>query len=229
MLLSFNSKPNISFTGLQEDIKFSQKIVSEFRKEVGRPNSDSYIYIRMLQHQGDPKYAEILQKLKVSLYKYNAQIYRFRDYFDRLSFKDFSEYAKRLKKLITREKIGNCGEMNDIVQYEHLNKGVDTHKIHLSIFDKDTCMEIKDHCFLLRGLPKEADLTDPKTWGEAILVDSWTGSGIVDQAILPKGLVKKGALDEVLKYLMFNPEKEETKFMSNNSEHAENFINNMRK
>ena len=67
MLLSFNSKPNISFTGLHEDIKFSQKIVSEFRKEVGRPNSDSYIYIRMLQHQGDPKYAEILQKLKANI------------------------------------------------------------------------------------------------------------------------------------------------------------------
>ena len=229
MLLSFNSKPNISFTGLHEDIKFSQKIVSEFRKEVGRPNSDSYIQIRMFQHLGKPKYAEILQKLEVNLYKYNTQIYRFRDYFDRLSFENLSEYAKKLKELMLEKKVGNCGEMNKIVQYEHLNKGVETHLINLNIFYKKTSMKRTDHCFLLRGLPKEADLTDPKTWGEAILVDSWAGSGIVDQAVRPKGLVKKGALDEVLKYLMFNSKREEARFMSNNSGHAENFINNMRK
>ena len=205
------------------------KIVSEFRKEVGRPNSDCFIYIRILQHIGDPKYADIIEKLKGPLYKYYEQKNRFRDYFDKLAFKDLLEYSKKLKELMLEKKVGNCKEMNEIVQYEHLNKGVETHKIHLSIFDKDTCMEIKDHCFLLRGLPKEADLTDPKTWGEAILVDSWAGSGIVDQAVRPKGLVKKGALDEVLKYLMFNPEKEEVRFLSNNSEHAENFINNMKK
>ncbi|MEI8389080.1 MAG: hypothetical protein WCG23_04250 [bacterium] len=61
------------------------------------------------------------------------------------------------------------------------------------------------------------------------MIDSWTGSGIVDQAVRPKGLVKKGVLDEVLKYFMFNPETEEARFMSNNSGHAENFINNMKK
>ncbi|MEI8389081.1 MAG: hypothetical protein WCG23_04255 [bacterium] len=117
----------------------------------------------MLQHIGDPKYADIIEKLKVPSYKYFAQICKFRDYFDRLFFKDFSEYAKKLKELMLEKKVGNCGEMNIIVQHEHLIKGIKTHKIHLDIFIKGTNIKKRDHCFLLRGLPKEADLTDPKT------------------------------------------------------------------
>ena len=48
-----NDSYNIAFTGLQEDINFSRQIVRDFRKEFGRPPSNTFINIKIKQHENN--------------------------------------------------------------------------------------------------------------------------------------------------------------------------------
>lgn len=230
MNFAVNRKPNIAFKGLQEDIKVSQEILSAFRKEVGRPGSNTFIKTRILQNSGKKKFDGILHSLDWIRSKFNNRVDDLRSVTACIRSLPLPEYIKGLREFIIKYKAANCVEMARVIQYEHLKRGIETHNVCLKIQDINTRNDwdyLRDHVFSLRNLPENADLSNPETWGEAILVDSWCGSGIVDQAVRPKGLVKKGALDTVLEYFSFNPAKEKFILYRTNIDNAEEFIKNM--
>jgi len=50
MSISINSKLNIAFTGMQEDIQVSRQIVKNFRKKLGKPHSNTYVDTKITQN-----------------------------------------------------------------------------------------------------------------------------------------------------------------------------------
>jgi hypothetical protein len=227
-----NDSYNIAFTGLQEDINFSRQIVRDFRSEFGRPHSNTFYLIKMKQHENNPKYEEIIKKLKIIAKKYSDKLDQKRDELDVWSYLNsdsmsLTEYIEKIKELILNKKFGNCSEMAKIIQYEHLKKGIETHNIKLKIFDVKTDEYLRDHVFSVRNLPVNADLTKPDTWGNAILVDSWCGSGIVEKAKGLKEKNKKDGLTQVLEFFCYDPKKETIMFKEFKDEITEKFINKM--
>ena len=234
MSISINSKLNIAFTGMQEDIQVSRQIVKNFRKKLGKPHSNTYVDVMMRGHEDNPKFAEIKEKLEAVRQKYYKQVTILRNNLNywintqKLVFpENYSELMEKLKQLIFNTNAANCEKVAKVIQYEHLKKGIEMHNFSFSICDKDTG-KFRDHVFSLRNLPKVSDHSNPETWGEAVLVDCWAGSGIVDQAVRPKGLVKKGALNQLLEFFKFNQDKETVSIYPSDTVEAASFMRYMK-
>ncbi len=213
---------------MTENIAVSQQIVRDFRKEFGRPHSWTFINIKMLQHKGDPVFSNVLDKLRVLRDIYSQQNAALRSYFE-YWYKtlgkeiELPEYIKMSEKFIRKFNIGNCEDMAEIVQFRHLEKGIITHNIGIEIQNKNDILP-RDHVISLVEVPENIDFTKPKTWGKSVLVDSHSGSGIVGQAVIQEKSNKKGTLQEVLDYLVFNPDKETVKFYNCDTPIAKKYI-----
>jgi len=263
MAIALNSKQNISFSGLKQNIEQSRQIVASVRKEIGRPNSGSYIEIRRMQHSGDLRYLDICNRLKPIQDKYSKQIEEERGFingwetFMKFGYKflkclpfvkespsmDIHKYIQQMKKSILKSNNANCGEMADLVQYEHLTRGIKTHNVGLKFYDKAEpfyeANYLRDHCFLVRGLAKNAELSEPHTWGQnAVIVDSWIGTGIVEKAFdtpIPtykngqkvRGEFIQGGISKILDFFKFNPDTEKSRFFDDNLSYSREFIENM--
>lgn len=67
--------------------------------------------------------------------------------------------------IVKNYKIGNCMEQSILIQEKLINAG---------IFAKVTGRQFIDHCFVVCNLSKNADITNPKTWGKkSFIVDPW--------------------------------------------------------
>lgn len=73
----------LSFTGLNENVRLARQEIRAFHQEFGYPKSDSFIKLRIFKHQNDIKYAEIVEKLKV----------RAKEYADKFMNSYFMEYV----------------------------------------------------------------------------------------------------------------------------------------
>lgn len=222
---------------MQEDIQVSRQIVGKFRSKFGHLHSNTFVDIKTAQHKDDPKYDAVLKKLEAVRQKYNLQVWILRlnhkKWLKTQNFdfpENFFKSIEKLKQLILSTDTANCGEVADLIQCEHLKKGIETHNVRLMIKDKTNPENIlRDHVFSLRGLNPAADLSNPETWGHnTVLVDAWVANGITDQAIRPKGFIKKGALDQLLELFRLNLNKEKLEFSDSNSELAKEYIQNMK-
>lgn len=222
---------------MQEDIKVSRQIVRDFRSEFGRPHSDTFVDLRMLQHEGEPQFSRILKKLESVRDKYVLYVDNLRADFDKwkesqtfTGSKDFFRYIGKLKKLMLKQNAGNCGEFAAVVQYEHLKKGIKTRNVCLEIVDKKTGDIVNDHVFSLCGLSKRVNIGNPDTWGKnAVLIDAWCGSGIVEKAKGIPSQLKKDGLTQLLEFFKFDPETQKIKLSTEDKQLAKLFIQNMKK
>jgi len=261
MAISFNLKQNIAFTGLKQDIEVSRQIVSGFQREFGRPPSNTFVEAKIYQHIDDDKYTDISIKLCAVRDKYNAEVWKLRTEFkkwlhdeemksnwlfhlgcaDKRPVISLDDYMKKLKELLSKGGGINCEEYSDIIQYDHLKKGIETNVVGLAVYSKLGDVRLRTHSFCVRSLPKGAEVEVPSTWGEkAIVADAWIGTGIIDKAKdtpidtlkngkVLSGEVVEGGLSQILKFIGFNPDKEKLRYFNCDKIYAYRFIKNMKK
>lgn len=89
--------------------------------------------------------------------------------------KDYDEYDG-MAKLAWQNELGNCGE-NSYVTYYILKKA--GAKGHIRILEagkkKDDGTVDGAHSFTVWGMPPDAMINDPATWGDGLVVDPWLG------------------------------------------------------
>jgi len=258
-MISLNPKPHIAFRGLPEDIEISRQILSGFRKEFGRPHSNTYVEAKIFQHIDDDAKTDLLIKLCSVRDKYNSEVKKLRtelkNWLNLMQVTNkclvefnfaktkpvitLDDYMKKLKELVSTGGGINCEEYSDILQYEHLKKGIETEVVGVCIYSKLRDQFLRNHSFCLRNLPEGANPERISTWGDnAVIADSWIG--IVDKAIdTPIDTVKNGKIisgefieggfTKILKFLKFNPDTEKIRLFSCNKIYAHDFIRNMRK
>jgi len=246
MAISLNLKQNIGFTGLKQDIEQSRQIIAHVRKEFGRPHSNSYVKAKIYQHIDNDDKTDFLIRLCAVKEKYNKDIHNLRFRMQTWAqewadYIDLDQFIAKYKELIKHFKAANCGDFVCLVQHEHLKQGIKADNVNFAFIDKKSNKISRDHEFSVRGLSKKADIKNITTWGQdAIVVDAWTGSGIVARAQNTpittyknvqkiKGEFIEGGVYQILKFLKFNPEKEKLAIRIANFEFAEEFMLNNRK
>jgi hypothetical protein len=235
-----NPKKNISFRGIEQDIKFSRAIVRDIRSKV--PNiTAGYYYIQKKKH---PENKEKFEKLlHDAFYRDIAFSRESTEWRSKLKNAPFQSYLDKLQELMVKFRLGYCGDHQLINKQKHSDKGVPTRLPGFYIFGSG--FSVREHGFVLRNLPSPVDITNPKTWGNAVLVDSWCDNGIVGKAILPEEKErfvrdeanpclwrvqdkntdsskkqKQGALFKVLEYFSFDSKTEPIRFIDNEAEEA---------
>ncbi len=78
-----------------------------------------------------------------------------------------------VKKLLTTKKIGNCDYLNLILQDALYRMGINTAMIHTQIVNQKRTQICLDHHFLVTLVDPKTQWHDPKTWGNALVLDAW--------------------------------------------------------
>ncbi len=175
-----NGRNSISFCsatiGLRELDKLNRQLCLEF-KDI--PSSTKFdlkfdtFYKNCNQSNFSPE--NYISKSK-NLYK---RIIKLREDFNNLYTLNEDKDYKILKQLIRKHKGANCRELVELMRYRLLEKGIDCHRVALSIKSKDYTKTrmASDHVFLVVNMKQGANFEKPATWGnKAIIVDPWTQS-----------------------------------------------------
>ena len=77
------------------------------------------------------------------------------------------------------ENAANCGEQATLLQDVFLKNGKEAHLVGIYFYNNNNTSAAEDdvinHGFVVSGLRADADITDPKTWGnEAVVTDPWS-------------------------------------------------------
>ena len=178
----FSFKPNeLSFTGINENVRLARQEIRAFHQEFGYPKSDSFIKLRIFKHQNDIKYAEMIEKLKVKAKEYAD---KFMDsYFIEYAMNKFNkelprqDFYKKLAENVKKYNVANCEQQAELLCGKFNEKGIKAKVVNFFINTKHNKQrrECGSHSFVVLDMKQGAKISNPKTWGEdAVLVDTWT-------------------------------------------------------
>ncbi len=105
----------------------------------------------------------------------------------------FYDDYEDIARLVWNARLGNCGE-NSFVTYYILKKAGAEGHIRVLQSGKDGA-----HSFCVWGLPPDAITTDPRTWGDAMIVDPWLGRVIDGEEAMENRWFKNGDPDVPIK------------------------------
>jgi len=228
---TINNKQNTSFCGLKPNIEESRIIMRDMKSGIGKYNSPTHMRARFYRcyHSKNFRYVE------KNMFRYLDIINKHSYEGDRLWFQltnalkeqmekagsikidDVPVYKNIMVDYVKKFRLATCGYLSDILQFEHFEKGIKTQKAVFKITDLKGQV-IDDHAFLLRGLKKDANLEDKKTWGQGtIIIDPWLnfiGRALETPITTYKGNERiKGEhipspIDFILELLRFDPKTE---------------------
>lgn len=159
----------------KDGLQLAEQVLRDTQNRFGRPHSSTYLFTKFLQHQNDPKYNEINDKL----YK------KARKYSDVLDDTDIKTVDKVLP-LHPKESVyyGNCGHCAKAVQNEFWFKH-HKHSINVVMNVQKANGSFCNHVFNISNIQKGMDITKPHTWGkETVVTDLWSGIALKsDEAI----------------------------------------------
>lgn len=176
----------ISFHSKKPVIRLGEQVIREFNNEFPKIKSSSALGIKILNNQDNPRVQHILPDLN------RVRNIQLRDFFsmsDNIEFETLDVFMKSTANLIKKNKLANCAEMAELIQYNLLKKGVKCHIIRLRVVDKTTGKVLRkdsfQHYFVVLNLNEAAKsekskfrYKDPKSWGnKAVIVDPWNNCG----------------------------------------------------
>lgn len=206
-----NFSPNnyaISFYGLKANLRTGDVVLRRINQELNVPiKSNTKIGVKIVEHQLDKKYADVVEKLTALEKKYAVKIDKERERRPHI-FESFEECVYVLRESAKTSGIANCSERAYIVQSELLKEKEAAHVIKIIAQDRsnpDLKNKFGEHVFTIFGLKKGCDLTKPETWGDnAVVVDWW--ANMVMSA--------RDAIDSYKRIFNFKPQFQDLKIES---------------
>ena len=150
----------------KEGLKKAETLLRKSQNKYGRPNSATYIQMKVNAHKDNPQYKEISTKLLA-----NAE-----EYSEAIMYKPYSSVARVTKGREAQKPLyGDCGECAQAIQNEYLfQHNQPTVNVVMNI--RKSNGGFSNHAFNLSNIKKGINPKDPKTWGkEAIVTDLWAG------------------------------------------------------
>lgn len=199
---------NISFgkrVTLKENLKIGEKVLKEFKQEFPYLVSHTYTRAKTLQHSEDFRHLYLAYKLQDLASKYKEKIDIMRSFSKPSNFSNYTNYMIKRIKEMQKYKVGNCGDMAEVIQYNFLKENKEAQIIRMDVHDKRTnnFIEPKNHFFTIVGLKQSAIYENPEKWGnQAVIVDPW--ANIVMKV--------QDALEYYKEFLKINPQKENISF-----------------
>lgn len=214
----------LSFTGLNENVRLARQEIRAFHQEFGYPRSDSFIKLRIYKHQNDIKYAEIIEKLKMKTKEYADKFVN--DYLIELFTAKAKceiskqEYYNELGKITKKYNFANCEQQAELLCNRLNEKGNRAKVVNffISTKNKKQRRECGSHSFVILDMKQGAKISDPKTWGEdAVLADTWSNQ------VAPASM----GLKYLQEMFVFNPKTEYIEYIDPNKPVKVGFIRKM--
>lgn len=144
----------------------AEEVLRKSQNKYGRPNSSTYIQLKVNSHKDNPKYQEVSKKLRENAERYSEDIL-YRPY-----LLVGHSTKGRVKGQIL---VGNCGECAQAIQNEFfLQKKQLTVNVVMNVRKENG--GFYNHAFNLSNIKKGVKANDPKSWGkESIVTDLWSG------------------------------------------------------
>ena len=171
------NNPGQGFGSLKPQKRLAEKVLREFRNEMGSLQSSSKLQYRLLRiERGKPRVPDLIRSLKRKQYSLHKQIMdsKFENYRKRQIHVSLDAFINKLKGLIHEKKgKADCWEHAVIMHQKLREKGFNPQMFQIRVFTKTGYM---NHFSNVIGLKKGADITKPKAWGSKALVpDAWKG------------------------------------------------------
>ncbi len=189
--------------GLKNNLKTAKSCLNSFNSEFKYLQSNSKIPLLINRHFDDPKFAQVLEKIKLLQPKYNSNVGLLRTELQGV-YRSFEDYIQRISFLMQKHKSANCHECSNIIQFKLLQNNIEAHNVSIDVYNIETHLPKMggNHQFTVFGLKKGADIESPKTWGsEAVVVDAWQNISLPAAEAID--LYKKNAGFDPAKHVIF--------------------------
>ena len=189
------SETNISFGSLKAQKSLGEKMMKEYRRNYPQYfHSNTLVKSFITRHNGDRAFKPVNKNLQSLADRYNEEIDNVRKKYGG-NYDSWSSFIDDLKRAVLSENAANCGEQAFLMQDVFLKNGEEAHNVCMTFYTKKDKI-YGNHSFVVSGLSRNADIANPKTWGnEAVVTDPW--SNVV--------LGAREAIDYFRKIFGFNP------------------------
>ena len=186
---------NISFGSLKAQKSLGEKMMKEYRRNYPQYfHSNTLVESFITRHNGDRAFKPVNKNLQSLADRYNEEIENVRKKYDG-NYDSWGSFIDDLKRAVLSENAANCGEQALLMQDVFLKNGEEAHNVCMTFYTKEDKI-YGNHAFVVSGLSRNADIANPKTWGnEAVVTDPW--SNVV--------LGAREAIDYFRKIFGFNP------------------------
>ena len=179
MINNLKIRNQSTFTGIKPTIRLGEKVINDFYKEFPTLSNPS----RLAQRYVDMVGAYDLDKMEQSVpgRHINSKALKcigLRRHIPEVVF-SLQRHADKLRQKMHYYNVAMCGEISELLQDSLLKQNVPVDRVTVkfserSKWKKNLKRYSPDHSFLVLNKAKDADLTDPKSWGsKAVIVDGW--------------------------------------------------------
>lgn len=183
---------------LTQNLYNGEKVLKEFKSEYPYIKSNTKYNTIIDRHKDDERYADILPRLRGQSQLSGLVVYQIRS-----SYQSQPNKINYLKQAVKFSKVANCQECAFLIHDKLEKAGIPSQNIRLNFEQKNGFDTTKNHAFTVIGMNKNADVSNPKTWGKnAVIIDAW--SNMVTR-------VREG-IDFIKQTFKFDPEKENCVF-----------------
>ena len=205
---------NISFGSLKAQKSLGEKMMKEYRRNYPQYfHSNTLVKSFITRHNGDRAFKPVNKNLQSLADRYNEEIDNVRKKYGG-NYDSWGSFIDDLKRAVLSENAANCGEQAFLMQDVFLKNGEEAHNVCMTFYTKKDKI-YGNHSFVVSGLSRNADIANPKTWGnEAVVTAPW--SNVV--------LGAREAIDYFRKILGFNPKYHRETFEKNDKIDVRNYL-----
>ena len=157
-------------------------------------HSNTKINTAIRTHEDNKRYSDLIPRLRKQSIVTGLKINNLR-----LAYASIPNKIQYLTQNIKFNKVANCCECSFLIHDTLKQQGVESQNVIMNIFKNGEERFDRNHAFTVIGLKKDANISNPKTWGKhAVIVDGW--ANIVKRA--------KEGLDYFTELFGFNSETE---------------------
>lgn len=161
---------NNNLSAIKQNLIVGERTLREFRSDIPYINSNTKINMKINEHIDNPQYSDLITKMRAKSIVTGFKISNLRNAYEKSPNKIGFLYNK-----MKESKIGNCKECGAIIYNKLESIGATPQNVKLDFVDKKDGTKQLNHTFTVIGLDKDADITNPNTWGKnSVIVDGWS-------------------------------------------------------
>ena len=179
---------------ITQNLYAGEKALKTFKAEFPYFHSNTKINTAIRTHEDNKRYSDLIPRLRKQSIVTGLKINNLR-----LAYASIPNKIQYLTQNIKFNKAANCCECSFLIHDTLKQQGVESQNVIMNIFKNGEERFDRNHAFTVIGLKKDANISNPKTWGKhAVIVDGW--ANIVKRA--------KEGLDYFTELFGFNSETE---------------------
>lgn len=197
--------------------KTCERVMENYISEMGNLNSSTK-YFKAALHS-EMGYDRVLNIVFAE--KWDAEKKKlYAEFFSNKNLANFSEVIAKLKELMKKYKVADCGEHTPCFKYNLAENGIASEVIDLKVLPKENVVGIKryyvDHSILLIDRKKDSNLQDYRDWGE---------NALIGDAHCGKIFTVEEGMAQYMDDFKFSPDKDKFVFSIDHYQETENELN----